>query len=505
MRTRLLIGSLLALVLSLAGASAGRAATWETLANPIDPSQLTDMPWGFRSYWLQPWRSELVTRSALSFEDALGINFKLNSVGEVAGDGSVCWRRTGFGGRGWSLAGMAMSDSDSSQLASQWSAWLAPQIAALRDNGIRPLILLDSNAAYPMPMRQFDLTLAAPAAAGARSVVLDSASAAQVVPGLTGINEGGVAAEVLITGVDGNGVATLSQPLPSALAAGSVAASTLSFAPFAPPYLADGSPNPRFQQTLAGWLEYVKGVASFVKQIYGSDDFDVEVWNELGNGSSFLNEANYYSPVPDPGSTGSVTDALLAATIQMLHDPANGLTDVKVGDGFSNQTPFASGATVPAGPRRSINTRIRPCSSCALGTASRGYARSTRWDRAAAADSFTPTYRVFMPEYYLEGIQTETLMRDLSPIQSSVNGTPHGAGTHPPGGAPPAMWITEDNLKATDATANGLPAADLPEFQAKAALRIYAAYGGEGAQAIDLVRRGEVQRAVLSVDLREFL
>ena len=159
-------------------------------------------------------------------------------------------------------------------------------------------------------MRQFNLTLAAPAAAGARSVVLDSASAAQVVPGLTGINEGGVAAEVLITGVDGNGVATLSQPLPSALPAGSVAASTLSFAPFAPPYLADGSPNPRFQQTLAGWLEYVKGVASFVKQIYGSDDFDVEVWNEGGSPRRFLNESDYYNPVPDPGASGDVTTAL---------------------------------------------------------------------------------------------------------------------------------------------------------------------------------------------------
>ena len=113
-------------------------------------------------------------------------------------------------------------------------------------------------------------------------------------------------------------MATLSQPLPSALSAGSVAASTLSFAPFAPPYLADGSANPRFQQTLAGWLEYVKAVASFVKQIYGSDDFDVEVWNELGIGSPFLNESDYYNPGTGSGRTGSVTNALLAATMQML-------------------------------------------------------------------------------------------------------------------------------------------------------------------------------------------
>ena len=490
MRLRLIIGSLLVLVLSLAGASAGRATTWETLTNPIDPSQLTGMPWGFRSYWLQPWRSELVTRSALSFEDALGINFKLNSVGEseatarLLAENGIRRARVEFGWNG-------MSESDPSQLAPQWSAWLAQQIAALRDNGIRPLILLDSNSAYPMPMRQFNLTLAAPAAVGARSVVLSSASAAQVVPGLTGINAGGIAAGVLITAVDSSDVATLSRVLPSPLSAGSVAASTLSFAPFAPPYLADGSPNPRFQQTLAGWLEYVKAVATFVKQAYGSDDFDVEVWNELGNGSSFLSEANYYSPVPDPSSTGSVTDALLDATIQMLHDPANGLTDVKVGDGFSNQTPFPSGATVPVGTAALDKhpypspVMVRP------GYGEPGILPLDALGSAAAADAFTPTYRVFMPEYYLEGIQTETLMRDLSPIQESIYGTPHGAGTHPPGGAPPAMWITEDNLKATEATGNGLPAADLPDFQAKAALRIYAAYGGEGAQAIDLFGAGK--------------
>jgi hypothetical protein len=96
-------------------------------------------------------------------------------------------------------------------------------------------------------------------------------------------------------------------------------------------------------------LTYVKGVADFVRDTYGSSDFDVEVWNELTFGSAFLDETNYYSPVPDPGSYGSVTDAVLAATVQMLHDPTNGLPGVKVGDGFANQEPWTSGTTVPAG------------------------------------------------------------------------------------------------------------------------------------------------------------
>ena len=263
--------------------ASGASADWNVLNNPIGAGQLTNVPWGYRSYWLQPWRSGLVTRSALSFEDALGINFKISELGEAEATARLL-REAGVRRARFEFSWLGMSFSDPGQVSPQWSGRLTTLISAFRDNGIRPLILLNAPAGYPTPMLSFDLSLAAPAPAGATSVVLSAASAAQVVPGLTGINEGGVAAGVLITGVDAGGVATLSQPLPSALAAGSVPASTLRFAPFAPPQLANGAPNPRFEQTLAGWLEYVKGVASFVKQVYGSDDFDVEVWNE---GSAF--------------------------------------------------------------------------------------------------------------------------------------------------------------------------------------------------------------------------
>ena len=42
------------------------------------------------------------------------------------------------------------------------------------------------------------------------------------------------------------------------------------------------------------------------------------------------------------------------------------------------------------------------------------------------------------------------------------------------------------DIHGTTALANGLPAADLPEMQAKAALRYYVSYASEGAQAVDL-------------------
>ncbi len=132
--------------------------------------------------------------------------------------------------------------------------------------------------------------------------------------------------------------------------AGSYPASTLRYQPFAPPYTASGAPNPAFQQTLTGWLQYVAAVTSEVKRVLGSDQFDVEVWNELTFGSDYLNINNYYNPVPASlQGVGSVEDQLLAATVQWIRNPANDLPDVGIGDGFANQTPFVSGSTVPNG------------------------------------------------------------------------------------------------------------------------------------------------------------
>jgi hypothetical protein len=100
--------------------------------------------------------------------------------------------------------------------------------------------------------------------------------------------------------------------------------------------------------------------------------------------------------------------------------------------------------------------------------------------------SFTPTYTAFFPEYYLTGISTETLMRDLSPMTTMIDGTPHGATTHPVGGNPPANWITEVNLFQDEAEDDGVPVADIPELQAKAMLRYYLAYGSGGVTALDI-------------------
>ncbi|MGH2872917.1 MAG: hypothetical protein ACRDL5_10720, partial [Solirubrobacteraceae bacterium] len=463
---------------------------WHVLSDPIDPSQQTDLPFGMRSYWLQPWRAYLDTPPASVLRDAVGINF--NVPPSQAASTAALLAQSGFKLARLEVGWSAMSYSDPSQLADPAS--LDTMLTALKDNGIRPLILLNANDGDPGPSQSFEADITEPAAAGARSVQVDPATAAQIVPGLSGFNvPGGPAVAFIVTSVSASGVATLSQPLPAAIPAGQYAATTLRYGPFASPFTAGGQPNPAFEQTLAGWLQYVRAVTTEARNVLGADGFDVEIWNELSFGSDFLDVSNYYNPVPPSlQGTGSVDDELLARTVQWLRDPANGVSAIGIGDGFADQTPFVSGATVPAGvtaidkhpyngglhqfpqdATQSVYTQsgIRPVN--ALGQPA-GADLAGTW-----LDDFTPSFTALFPEYYLSGLQTEFMERDLSPITTTIGGVPHGRDVAPPGqSTPPQVWITETNI---DPTGSGLTnPADLANLQAKAALRTLAAFVNKG-------------------------
>jgi len=103
--------------------------------------------------------------------------------------------------------------------------------------------------------------------------------------------------------------------------------------------------------------------------------------------------------VPDPGSTGSVTGSLLTATANWIHDPANGLPDVQVGDGFANQTVEQDGIEADCingsphydawhevfpRPEQPVKMKIRPGDSI---TASVRYSKSTRKYRLEVRDN----------------------------------------------------------------------------------------------------------------------
>jgi hypothetical protein len=158
--------------------------------------------------------------------------------------------------------------------------------------------------------------------------------------------------------------------------------------------------------------------------------------------------------------------------------------------------PWVSGTTVPSGTAAIDKHPYPPQLSFPGSIVDSGHNTQVnalgQTKQKAEADgsrslAFRPSYRVFMPEYYLTGIQTETLMRDLSSFTTSIQGTPHGALTRPaPNATPPVMWISEIGMNGGEAEDWGLPASDVPEMQAKAALRFFTAYGSEGVKAIDL-------------------
>jgi hypothetical protein len=464
------------------------------LTKPIDPSQFSSVPFSSRSFWQQPWRAYLDTWPASRMRKGIGINFGV-SAGEAPATAKLL-ASSGFRRARVELGWNVTSFEDPSKLSSANESSARARLLALRDNGIRPLILLNSNEREPTPSKVVTVTLLAGAQAGATSVQLDPSTSGSLVPRRSGFDFDGMAAGVLITSIDATGYATLSRPLPTALTAGVQPARILLQEPFAQPFLDNGEPNPRFERTLAGWLQYVKATTMYVKSVLGTDDFDVEIWNEVTFGARFLWNTAYYTVPPDSGS-GDPKQVLLQRTVAFLRDPANGVPRVRIGDGFTNQTQLPAGSTEPVGvtamdkhpyhsgafyPSFLTFSGLKPID--ALGKPNYALVNG------AANDTFVPTFAEYMPEHFLTAFQTETLIRDLSPVTTfGWKNTPHGRYTHPPGGDPPEMWITEYNLPATarDAFIKPAPTADERDhLKAKVALRTLSAYLNKGATQVDL-------------------
>jgi hypothetical protein len=267
----------------------------EVVTDPIDPRFLTYLPFGTRSFWLQPWRAYFDTWPASRLLEAVGINFNVKpeqaeATAQLLQDSGFKLARIGID---WSA--LSYEDPTTFQPANLWR--IAARLTALHRHGLRPLVVLDAYSGAPTPAKHFTLETTAATPAGASAVTLTAAGAAEVVPGKTGFNgltfKG--APDILITSVSASGVATLSRPLPHELPAGPHPATTLLYAPFQSPKLSNGEPNPEFQATLKGWLNYVAQVCKEAASIVGPEGFDLEIWNELTFESQFLNAENYYA------------------------------------------------------------------------------------------------------------------------------------------------------------------------------------------------------------------
>ena len=524
----------------------------ETVSDPIDRKYLTEVPFGSTSFWIQPWRAYLDTWPASRLLDSLGINFNVNAAQARAT--ARLLHKSGFKLARIELNWSSISYNDPSRFADEAS--VRTRLDALHEYGLRPLILLDANSGAPTPAQKITLQTVASAPSGASTVTLSPASAAAVVPGRTGFDSlvfnphqhtpghahsrtgkatGPLTPEqrrrrreehraehrarskagftpivlqgnpaILITKLS-HDVATLSRPLPAALAAGSYHGTTLLYAPFTAPTLASGAPNPAFQATLHGWLGYVAAVSNIARQIFGPGEYDLEVWNELSFDSQFLN-AEYYSRPAGAGElsaiTKEVTKALLRETLAYVRNPANGISpEVEVSNGFASQTPFSSGALAPAGLTAfskhlyagaksfPAEFRARPghVPRDALGQRDTAGARRSA---GAFTPLFVPHYQSLFPEYYLSATSPETVIRNLAPFTTYIYKTPYGRYVSRPHQSPPQAWMTEYNLALNGATVvapdestpvqTTLTPADKAHFQAKALLRSLVAMINKG-------------------------
>ncbi len=274
----------------------------ETLTDPIDSRFLTELPFSARSFWIQPWRAYLDTWPASRLLEAVGVDFPINAA--LAEDDAQLLQDSGYKLARMGISWHAISYSDPTSFSANHLGNIVTRLTALHKHGLRPLIVLDANSGAPAPLEHVTLETLEAAPAGAQTVKLSETSAALVVPGKTGFNHFafGGDPDVLISAVSANGVATLSRPLAQALPAGSYGGTTLRFAPFEAPLLASGAPNPAFQETLNGWLDYVAAVGRVASSVVGPGGYDIEVWNELTFGSQFLNAEHYYSNSTPTGS-----------------------------------------------------------------------------------------------------------------------------------------------------------------------------------------------------------
>ena len=445
-----------------------------TSAPPIDPRQLTAVTFGSYSHWLQPWRAYLETVPASRFLDGIGI--VLNSDPVVL---PICAK---YGIRqarieiGWGSIDFA----DETRLDNAVN--LSARLKACRDAGIRPLILLNGHHGVPCPMLSFERVVTAPALAGAREVTLDRTD--DLVIGHSGISsrEDYIAAEYLITKIEGHTV-TLSQPLKAALGAGTkVLMATLKYAPFG------DATTPEGQATLAGWKRYVSTVARFAANTLGTAGhadlgFDLEIWNEMSFGSNFIDQGQYYDPLPHPFNRGAVYLDVVRATAQAAEAEPALFAGVRLVDGFSNTLPWPASSELPA---RVTALSHHPYAGRKIFP--KDESKGTPLNALGLPDKsgFIPSYEACFPEYYACALQTETIVRDMAPLATDIYQVGHGRFTRP--GNPCWCWITEVNY---DSVGDGItdPALAL-RVKAKAAARYYCFYLNKGVERLYLFGTG---------------
>jgi hypothetical protein len=510
---------ILAAGVSLFAANSNDTPIVGSITDFTNPSYLTNFSFGDRSFYDFPENAYMNTTPATTLLNAVGVNYDANpdttdaiqvpQVDHLLSD-------SGFKEVRIIMPWGGMSRTNPTQLSANQIAKLQQDITAMKANGLRPLITLEAYDADPVPYTPIKVSYTTPPKVGDTKVQVTAASAAQVVPGRTGITNSGNVAGVLVTAVSGNTL-TLARPITAHTDISSNKMQVLTYAPFQHPFLANGTtPNPAFVTTMNGWLAYVQAISTETKSLLGSDQFDIEIWNELVSNHAFLNADSYYSTGPDLADKGNTKQQVLTETANFMSNPANGFSDVHITDGFASQTPFVSGASLPTGVIAlskhyyPIAQRVYPTDLKAnnLHPLNALMQDGSKTKTAPFEDTFVPNYVAHFPESWLSGLTTETEVRDMSPITNTIYNAPHGVNS---GNRTSQVWETEwafglvsdphglQPMGATTKKGHGsFASVDADYVQAKADIRYLSSYVNKGlSQADFLAANGKGDHAMI--------
>jgi hypothetical protein len=514
---------LLAFVVGCAGherVSIGRDL--EEIAEPaacavpgVDPAQLTALGPSDRSHWLQPWRAYRDTWPAQRMLDAPGFQAPfppdagwLSSFTEARFKHislEVTWNRQAY-------------DAPEA-VTPEVQAALLELAKQANQAGLRPMLLLDAPRTA-MPLRSIEVTLQQAAAAGSRTLQVAPEDALQLEPNKAIF--GSSTTPPLVKSRAADGTIELSRPLAEDLPAGSVPVRILRYAPFSRPKLADGTVNPEYEATLAGWLAFLTAVSSGLRDALGSEQFAVELWNETSVGNNFeaFDINGFYEPPLEgdrPDSFDENLNAIRDRSVSWLRAPERNLSGMAISDGSGNMRFSVTASTEPAGVTalsRHLSAQGQrfpedadqgPTPSLdALGDSNGALAGET-WQEA-----FTPEYAALFPEQLLKALyppdarRPAQIVRDLAPIATTDSrGLPHQRGPLMNGVPTPDVWLTAASLNLGLAQRLGLtltPAERL-HLQAKSLLRTFSSYVGAGVGLISIY--GPDQDTVRYFDLAE--
>jgi hypothetical protein len=481
----------------------------------IDPAQLTTLGPSDRSHWLQPWRAYRDTWPAQRMLDSPGFQPEfppdpswLPSFSEARFKHitlEVTWNRQTY-------------DAPEA-VTPEVQAALTELANQANQAGLRPMLLLDAPH-LAMPLRSFDVTLQQAAAAGSRTLLVAPADAMQLEPNKTLF--GGEMAPALVKSRAADGTIELSRPLAEALPAGSVPARTLRYAPFSRPKLADGTANPEYEATLSGWVAFLTAVSSALRDALGSQDFDIEIWNETSDGNNFeIFDINaFYDPPLEadrPDSFEQNLNAIRERSASWLRMPERNLSGIGISDGSGNMRFSVIASAEPQGITalsRHLSAQGKrfpedadqgPTPSLdALGNPNGALAGET-WQEA-----FTPDYAALFPEQSLTALyppdarRPAQIVRDLAPIVTTDSrGLPHQRGPLMNGAPAPDVWLTAASLNLGLAQTLGLTLSpeDRLHLQAKSLLRMFSSYVGAGVGLISIY--GPDQDTVRYFDLAQ--